>query len=98
MASTISMKTVKASTTKHKDKPRPGNKSIQIDPYICFYETEEDDKTKEVEEAKILVIHDSSLSAYKKNLLKRKFPYINKFDHDGLSGVGAMYDLTIRVL
>ena len=35
--------------------------------------------------------------ASKKNLLKRKFPYINTFDHNGPVVISAMRDLTVGV-
>ena len=49
-ARTISMKTVKASTSKSNGKPLLGDKSYEIDPDILFYEIEDDDKTEEGEE------------------------------------------------
>ena len=51
MAGTISIKTVKASTVKHKYKPPPRDKTFGIDPYIYFYIIEYIDKPEEVEEA-----------------------------------------------
>ena len=58
MASTISMKTAKASTAKPNGKPPPVDKTLGIDPYTHFYEIEEFDNTEEGEEAEILFIHN----------------------------------------
>ena len=49
----------------------PGNKNLGIQPTICFYEIEDDDKTEEGEEEEIFVIQSSSLAASKQNLVKR---------------------------
>ena len=55
-------------------KPTTGDKSLGLEPAIIFYGIEDGGKTEEGEESEILVIHDSSLAASKKNLVKRKFP------------------------
>ena len=73
----------KASEYKPSVKPPPGDKTCGLDPDICFYDIEDGDETEKVEEAEILVIYDSSLAAYKQNLFKRQFPYIDMFDHEG---------------
>ena len=70
MAKTISKKiSVKASAAKPLGKFPPRDKTIGIDPEICFYAIEDGDETEEVEEAEILVVYDSSLAASKKNLI-----------------------------
>ena len=43
------MKYTKASISKPNGKPLPGDKTLGIDPYICFYEIEDGNKTKDVE-------------------------------------------------
>ena len=97
MARTISMimKTVKASTAKPNGKPPPRSKSLGIEPAILFYEIEGGDKTDKLEESEVLIMHDKSLVTTKKNLVKRKFPYINMFDHHGPDLVFAMRNLTV---
>ena len=50
-ARTISPKTVKASADKPNDKPPRGDKTLGLDPYICFYEIEEFDNNEEGEES-----------------------------------------------
>ena len=35
--------------------------------------------------------------ASKQNLMKRKFPYIDTFDHNGPVVIGAMHNLTVGV-
>ena len=63
MAKTISRKiSVKASEAKPLGKPPPGDKTLELDPAIRFYELEDGDKTEEGEEAEILVVHNSSLA------------------------------------
>ena len=47
MTMTISHKKVKASTANPNINPMPGDKTLNIDPYIRFYEIEDGDKTKE---------------------------------------------------
>ena len=85
---------VKASAAKPLGKPLPGDKILGLDPEICFYAIEDGDDTEEGKESEILVVHDSSLALSKKNLVKRKFPYIDMFDHEGPAVVSAMRDLT----
>ena len=98
MEKTISKKiSVKASAAKPLGKPPPGDKTLGIEPVVRFHAIEDCDNTEEVEEAEILVIYDSSLAAYKQNLVKTKFPYIDTFDHEGPTVVGALYDLTVGV-
>ena len=89
---------MKASTANPDGKPPSGDKSLGIDPYIFFYEIEEDDKTKEVEEAEILIIHNQSLTETKQNIIKKKFPYIDMFGCQGSSVVRAIRDLTVGVI
>ena len=88
---------VKASACKPLVKPPPRDKTLGIEPEIRFYALEDCDDTEEVEESEILVIHNSSLAAYKKNLVKRKFSYIDTFSHKVPAVVSAMRDLTIGV-
>ena len=45
MARTISLKTVKASTSKPNGKPPPEDKTLGVEPYIHVNELEECDKT-----------------------------------------------------
>ena len=98
MAKTISRKiSVKASAAKPLGKPPPGDKTPGLEPAIRFYELEDGDKTEEGEESEILVIHDSRLVVSKKKLVKRKFSYINTFDHEGPSVASTMKDLTSGV-
>ena len=47
MAKNISLKPVKSSTDKPNNKPLPGDKTLEIDTDICFYEIEYSDKTEE---------------------------------------------------
>ena len=51
MERTISLKTVKASTANPNGKPPPRDKTLEIDPEILFYKTEDGDKTEELGEA-----------------------------------------------
>ena len=81
MARTISLKTVKASTSNLDGKPPPRDKTLGVEPEICSYKIEDGDKTEEVEEAEILVINDSSLTLYNQNLVKSRFHFGNIFDH-----------------
>ena len=98
MEKTLSKKiSVKASAAKPLGKPPPGGETLGIEPVVRFHAIEYCDKTEEGEEAEILVIYDSSLAASKQNLVKRKFPYIDTFDHEGPTVVGALYDLTVGV-
>ena len=64
---------------------------------ILSYELEYSDKTEGGEEVEILIPHDKSLAAFKKNLVKSKFPYTNAFNHEGLTVISAMHHLTSRV-
>ena len=48
---TINLKEVKASTAKTNDKTPPGDKTLGIEPRICFYRIEDGDKTEEGEKA-----------------------------------------------
>ena len=50
MESTVSMKTLKASTAKTNGRPPPGDKSLGIEPDILLYEIEDGDKNEESEE------------------------------------------------
>ena len=98
MAKTISKKiSVKASTAKPLGKPPPGDKTCGIEPDIRFYEIEDGDETEKGEESEILVVYDSSLAASKKNLVKRQFPYIDTFDHEGPVVINTMRNLTVGV-
>ena len=54
----ISKKSTKELTAKPNGKPPPGNKTLDLDPYIWLYEIEDVYKTKEREETEILFIHD----------------------------------------
>ena len=97
MARTISMKTVKDSTTKPNGKTLPGYKSLGLHLDICFYEIEDGDKTEEGEELEILVIHNSSLTASKQNLIKSQLSYIDTFYHEGPAMIHAMRNITVRL-
>ena len=88
---------VKASSAKPLGKPPHGDKNLGLEPAIRFYMLEDGDETAEGEESEIPVFHDSSLALSKKNFVKRKFPYINTFDHEGPAVVNTMRDLTSRV-
>ena len=63
--------------------PPPGDKTFGLELDIRFYAIEEVDETEKVEEAEILVVYDSSLTASTQNLVKRQFYYINKFKSRG---------------
>ena len=78
-------------------KPSPGDKTFGIDTDIRFYAIEYDDETEEGEESEILVVYDSSLAGSKQNLVKRKFHYIDTFNHEGPIFISAIRDLTVRV-
>ena len=81
MANTTSKKSsIKASSAKTSGKPPPGDKTFRIDTEIHFYDIEDGDETEEGQEAEILVVYDSRLAASNKNLIKRKFLYINTFN------------------
>ena len=84
MAKSVSKKiSSKASAAKPSGKPPPGDKSFGLDPDIRFYDIEDKDETEKEEESEILVVYESSLAASKQNLVKRQFPYIYAFDHEG---------------
>ena len=98
MAKSISKKSsFKASSAKPLGKPPPGDKTCGIEPAIRFYEIEDGDETEKGEESEILVVYDSSLAASKKNLVKRQFPYIDTFDHEGPVVINTMRNLTVGV-
>ena len=42
-------------------------------------------------------MHNLSLTATNQNLIKRKFPYIDMFNHQGPDVVRVMRDLTVGV-
>ena len=42
-------------------------------------------------------MYGSRLTKTKKNFIKSKLPYINKFDYEGPSVISAMRDLTVGV-
>ena len=90
----MKINTVKASTTKPNGKPQSVDKLLGIEPDIRFYEIEDVEKGKEAE---ILVIHDLRLVETKKNIIKRKFPYIDTFNHRRPDVVRMMRDLPIEV-
>ena len=52
---------------------------------------------EEGEEAEILITHDKILVESKQNLVKRKCPCIDMFDHEGPVVVRAMRNLTSGV-
>ena len=85
---------VKASTAKTSGKPPPRDKTLGIEPNIHSYNIEGGDENVEGEESEILVVHGSNLAVSKQNLITRKFPYIDTFDHEGPALVNAMRDLT----
>ena len=58
---------------------------------------EDGDNTEEGEEAEILFIHSSILTASKQNLVKSKFPWIDMFNHKGPALINVMCDITVRV-
>ena len=95
--STSNKSYVKSSAAKHLGKPSPMDKTPGLDSEIRLYELEYSDKTEEGEEAEIPVVHDSIIVVSKENLIKRKFPYIYMFDHDGPKVVSAMSDITSRL-
>ena len=98
MANTISRKrSVNASSSKPLEKPQPGYKYFRLETEIRFYELEDIDNTEDGEEAQILITHDKSLVVSKQNLVKRKFPYIITFNHEGPVVLRTMCDLTCGV-
>ena len=67
-------KNTKDSTAKlNESNPMPRNKILWVDPSVICYKTEDGDKTEELNEEEILVIHNSSLVAKNQNLVKRRF-------------------------
>ena len=99
MANTISKNiSVKASSSKPSGKPLPGGKTLGFQTAIYFYAIEDSDDTEEGEQAEIIVIYYSSLSTSKQNLVKRKFPYIFTFDHEGPTVVIVICNLTVGVI
>ena len=99
MAKTISrIISVKSSEAKPSGKtfgnPPPGDKTSGLESAISLYALEDGGNTEEGEESEIPIIHNSSLVESKQNLVKRKFPYIDTFDHEGPTVVSAMWDLT----
>ena len=98
MAKTISKKiSVKASAENPLGKPTPWVKNLGIDPDIRCYTIEDGDETAEGEEVEIFFFHDSNLAVFKQNLVKRKLPYINTFDHEGPAVVSVMRSITVRM-
>ena len=98
MENTISKRIpVNASTAEPSGKPLSGDKTLRIEPSIRFYEILDRDNTEEVEEAEILITHNKSLAASNQNLVKRKFPYIEMFDHEVPAVVSAIRYLTSEV-
>ena len=98
MAKTTRKKiSVKTSAAKPSGKPLLGDKTLGLDPAIWLYPIEDGDENEEGEEAEIFIIHDSSLAEAKQNIVKRKFPYIDKFNHEGTTTVSAMRDLSVGV-
>ena len=96
MATTISKKIyVKASADKPSVKPPPRYKTFGLEAEIRFYAIEDGDETEKGEESEILVFYDSSLAESKQKLEKRQFPYIDKFDHEGLLVISAMCKITV---
>ena len=87
---------VKASAANPTINPPPGHKTPGIETAIHFFDIEYGDKTEEVEEVEILVIHDSSLVLYKQNLFKRKFTYIDTFNHEVPAVVSDMFNCQLE--
>ena len=87
----------KASIAKPLGNPPSGDKIFELEPATRLYEIEDGDDTEKGEEAEILVIYDSSLAAFKQNLVKRQFLYIDTFDHEGPVVINAMRDLNVGV-
>ena len=96
MANTISKEIlVKDSAANPSGKPPPRDETLGLDPEIRFYAIYDTDETEEGEGSEILFIHNSNLAVSKQNLVKRNFPYINTFDHEGPALVSAMRDLIV---
>ena len=97
-AKSISKKSsAKASSANNLVKPSPRDKSFGLEPAIRFYEIEDGDETEKGEKSEILVVYDSSLAESKQNLIKRQFPYIDTFDHEGPVVINTMHNLTSGV-
>ena len=95
MGKTTSKKTsVKTSSENPLVNPPPGDKTLGLDPEIRFYTLEDGDDTVEGEETEICLVYDSTLTVYRQNLIKRKFPYIDTFNHEIPAVVNNMLDLT----
>ena len=88
---------LKASASKPLAKIPPKYKTFGLDPAIRLYAIEDGYEAEKGEEAEILIIYNSSLAASKKNLGKRRFPYIYTFNHEGTIVINAMRDLTFGV-
>ena len=88
---------VKASASKPSGKPLLRDKTLGLEPSICFYALEDSDETAEVKEVEIFAVHNSSLAVSKQNIVKRNFFYIDTFNHEGTAVVNAMRDLTSGV-
>ena len=88
---------VKSSEAKPSRKPPPRDKSLGLEPAIRFYDIEDIYETENGEEIEILVVYDSSLAESKQNLVKRQFPYIDTFDHEGPVVINDMQNLTVGV-
>ena len=81
MEKSVSLKPVMASTARPNGKTPPRDKTLGIEPEICFYGIEDGDKTKEGEESETLVIYNSRLKAYKQKIVKIKFLFIDMFNN-----------------
>ena len=97
VGSNMKRNTVKALTDKTLGKSPRGDKSIEIDPDILFYELEDGDNTEGGKYAEILIIQYKNHAKIKQNLVKMNLPYINTFDHQGSTVVCVMCDRTNRV-
>ena len=98
MQNTICLRNTKDSTAKLNESiPMPSDKLIWVDPSVLCYKTEDGDKTEELNEEEILVIHNSSLVAKNQNLVKRRFRWIKKFDYEGPIFFKVMRDLALVV-
>ena len=94
MAKIISKKiSVKASASKPLGKPLPGDKTLVLEPAIRYYTLEDGDENSEGEEVEIIVVHYSNFAVSKQNLVKREFPYISTFNHEGPALANTMRDL-----
>ena len=77
--------------------PPYGDESLSLDPAIRLYKIEDGDRAEEGKDTEILIIQDISLPATNQKLVKRKFLYIDTFDHMGPAVVRTMCNLTSRV-